>query len=183
MSLTWSSSADEMRFPPSAEKCRWLTASWFSLNTFPTRMERITLSTSFILTIGATEDVEAEDEAVDDGFFVADEEAAVLPGGCALGPTNAAAASLYITRHGREHGQRETAATARGQQRNAAEDEGRNNFSRMLYAGPSSTERYDTPRGVASAALKIWPNKYVAKTSFPPRWPLQLVVNTSTKRT
>merc|ERR1719188_280782 len=39
-----------MREAPSAEKCRWLTGSWFSLNTLPTRIERITLSTSFIST-------------------------------------------------------------------------------------------------------------------------------------
>ena len=46
----WSSSAEVMREAPSAEKWRWLTGSWFSLKTLPTRIERITLSTSFIST-------------------------------------------------------------------------------------------------------------------------------------
>ncbi len=38
-----------MRAAPSAEKCRWLMGSLLSLKILPTRIDRITLSTSFIV--------------------------------------------------------------------------------------------------------------------------------------
>ncbi len=37
-----------MRLAPSVEKWMWLIESWLSRKILPTRMERITLSTSFI---------------------------------------------------------------------------------------------------------------------------------------